>query len=93
MDGSQLSDEACERLIGGCLAVDEDHLAPVGWFLEDLQTLYVKPPTRAARSLHPSAVARPASSDIFWPSESGRACRPGRGWWYPSAEPTKDDGI
>lgn len=84
MDGSQLTDEACEKLICGRLGADEDNLAPVGWFIEDLLNLYLKPPTLAARSLHPSAVSRPADPAIMWPPEHGQACKPDRSWWWPS---------
>ncbi|HEX2178688.1 MAG TPA: hypothetical protein VHL54_04095 [Actinomycetota bacterium] len=80
-----LTDDACERLLSGCLTESESALAPVGWFLEDLKAHYVHPVPAAVRSLHPSATSnRPAI-----PRPSDRSCKPSRSWWSLASDPSE----
>jgi hypothetical protein len=87
MDGPMLTDDACERLLSGCLTESESALAPVGWFLEDLRALYVQPVPEAVRSLHPSATSKPAG--IQRPSD--RFCKPSRSWWTLGQHPSEPE--
>ena len=76
-----LTDDACERLISGCLTEADAALSEVRWFLEDIRSLYHEPIPAAAKMLHPSAVAKPAEP-AFWPPERVRTCKPPRSWWH-----------
>jgi hypothetical protein len=82
MDTSMLTDEACERLLSGCLTDADAALAPVRWFLEDVRAAYVEPVPPAVRSLHPSTTSRPAAVPCASPAGAGRACKPNRAWWF-----------
>lgn len=85
MDISTISDEACERLFSGRLTEADGILADIGWFLEDVRSVYCEPIPAAARAMHPAAVAAPNLPPGLWPPEGRRTCRPLRSWWYPPA--------
>lgn len=80
-----LTDDACERLLSGCLTESDSALAPVGWFLEDLKALYVQPVPAAVRSLHPSAT----SNQPAVPRPSDRSCKPSPSWWSLGNDPSE----
>jgi hypothetical protein len=79
-----LTDDACERLISGRLTDCDSELSEVGWFLEDVRSLYSEPVPTAVKMLHPAALAGPARPAL-WPPEMVRTCKPSRSWWQLSA--------
>jgi hypothetical protein len=81
MDASMFTDDACERLISGCLTEADSPLSEVGWFLEDIRSLFSEPTPTAAKMMHPSVVAKPAGPAL-WPPERVRTCKPPRSWWH-----------
>jgi hypothetical protein len=85
MDASMLTDDACERLISGRLTDGDSALSEVGWFLEDVRSLYNEPVPTAVKALHPAALARPARA-AFWPPERVHTCKPPRSWWQLSRQ-------
>lgn len=88
-----LTDDACERLISGCLTEADAPLADVRWFLEDIRSLYGEPVPTAVKMLHPAATAKPAGPAL-WPPESARTCKPPRAWWQMSASfVKKSEGL
>lgn len=55
MDHSQLTDDACDRLIARPDTVTDFELAPLAWFIEDLRSRFAAAVPAAVRAMHPSA--------------------------------------
>lgn len=79
MESANLTDEACERVLSGCLNEGDAGLWPVRWFVEDLRSVYCEPVSRAARAMHPSATGRSTGIAFVWPSQA-RFCSPDERW-------------
>lgn len=79
MDATQISDDACERLLSGRLSDVDGALADLCWFLQDVRSVFCEPIPVAVRTMHPAAVAKiPAGR----PPQNSAACKPRRSWWY-----------
>lgn len=81
MDATQISDEACERLLSGHPSDVDIALADLSWFLQDLKAVFCEPVPMAAKNMHPAAVAKSLSAGPPPPKDS-TVCKPSRSWWY-----------
>jgi hypothetical protein len=80
MDATQITDEACERLLSGRPSDADAALADLCWFLQDVRSVFCEPIPVAVRTMHPAAVAKmPAGTQ---PPKNTPACKPRRSWWY-----------
>jgi hypothetical protein len=80
MDATQISDEACERLLSGRPAEVDGALADLSWFLQDLRSVFCEPVPVAVKTMHPAAVAKIRAG--AHPPKDSPACKPRRSWWY-----------
>lgn len=80
MDATQVTDEACERLLSGRPSDVDGSLADLCWFLQDVRSVFCEPIPLAVQTMHPAAVAKVPAGAL--PPKNTSACKPGRSWWY-----------
>lgn len=80
MDVTQITDEACERLLSGRPSDVDGALADLRWFLQDVRSVFCEPIPVAVRTMHPAAVAKMPAG--VHPPKNTSACKPRRSWWY-----------
>lgn len=80
MDATQISDDACERLLSGRVSDIDTALADLCWFLQDVKSVFCEPIPVAVKTMHPAAVAKISAG--AQPPKNSPACKPRRSWWY-----------